>query len=139
MQQHCQGWSYGSHLADLISTVPHYRILCSFFAKKTQAINNLGHDKMEQQTPHPPSKSRMKPRTSQNALFSHPCFGGEGGGGVQIFHLFYPRLKVRVATLVVKPCSYLVSAVKFLIQSTFLNTVNFGTSTMHVSVLEKVK
>ena len=74
---------------------------------------------------------------SKRAIF--PSLSWGTGVGVQIFHLFYPRLKVRVATLVVKPCSYLVSAVKFLIQSTFLNTVNFGTSTMHVSVLEKVK
>ena len=51
---------------------------------------NLGQNKMEQQTPIPP-KSRMKPRKSQNAPFSHPWFGGEGGG-VQISHLFCPRL-----------------------------------------------
>ena len=97
---------------------------------------------MEQQTPHPPLQMKDEAaHKSKRAIFPSLIWGTGvgGGGGVQIFHLFYPRLKVRVATLVVKSCSYLVSAVKFLIQSTFLNTVNFGTSTMHVSVLEKVK
>ena len=42
-------------------------------------------------TNHHSPKSRMKPRKSQKAPFSHPLFGG-GGGGVQIFHLFCPRL-----------------------------------------------
>ena len=94
---------------------------------------------MEQQTPHPPPLQIKDEAAhkSKRAIFPSLIWGK--GGGVQIFHLFYPRLKVTVATLVVKPCSYLVSAVKFLIQSTFLNTVNFGTSTLHVSVLEKVK
>ena len=56
---------------------------------------NRGPNKMEQQTPTlPPPKSRMKPRKSQNAPFSYPWFGGGGwrGGGVQISHLFCPRL-----------------------------------------------
>ena len=40
---------------------------------------NFGQNKMEQQTPIPP-KSRMKPRKSQNAPFSHPWFrGGKRG------------------------------------------------------------
>ena len=38
---------------------------------------NLGLNKMEQETPHPP-KSRMKPCESQNAPFSQPWFGGMG-------------------------------------------------------------
>ena len=80
----------------------------------------------------PPTPLQIKDEAShkpQRAIFPSLIWG-KGGGGVQIFHLFYPRLKVWIATLVVKPCSFLVSAVKFLIQSTYLNTVN---------VLEKVK
>ena len=79
----------------------------------------------------PPTHLQIKDEAAhkpKRAIFPSLIWGK--GGVVQIFHLFYPRLKVRVATLVVKPCSYLMSAVKFLIQSTYLNTVN---------VLEKVK
>ena len=39
---------------------------------------NPGQNKMKQLTPIPP-KSRMKPRKSQNAPFSHSWFGGRGG------------------------------------------------------------
>ena len=41
---------------------------------------NVGQNKMERQTPIP-TKSRMKAREGQNAPFSHPWFGGEGGLG----------------------------------------------------------
>ena len=41
--------------------------------------------------PPPPCKSRMKQHKSQNAPISHPWLGG-GREGVQIFHLFCPRL-----------------------------------------------
>ena len=50
---------------------------------------NLGQNKKEQQTPISP-KSRIKPCKSQNVPFPHPWFGVVGG--VQIFHLFCPRL-----------------------------------------------
>ena len=43
-----------------------------------------GQNKMEQQTPISP-KSRMKPRRSQNAPFSHPWFGGWGRGQIFIY------------------------------------------------------
>ena len=45
--------------------------------------------------PQSPPNSRMKPRKSQNAPFSHPWFVGRVG--VQIFHLFCPRLKLSEA------------------------------------------
>ena len=50
---------------------------------------NLGQNKMEQQTPIPP-KSRMKAREGQKrAIFPSLIWGG---GGVEVFHLFCPRL-----------------------------------------------
>ena len=52
---------------------------------------NLEQNKMEQQRPVPPN-SRMKPRKAKTRHFPIlSWFWGEGTG-VQIFHLFCPRL-----------------------------------------------
>ena len=50
---------------------------------------HLRQNKMEQQTPIP-SESRMKPRESQHASFSHPWFWGESG--YKFFIYVVPRL-----------------------------------------------
>ena len=42
--------------------------------------HNLGQKKMEQQTPIPPPNQGWRRAKGKNAPFSHPWFGGEGGG-----------------------------------------------------------
>ena len=52
---------------------------------------NLGQNKMEQQTPIPTSQKKnqgWRRAKGKNAPFSHPWFGGEGGGGLGFPFIF---------------------------------------------------